>query len=72
LHELADVALHQHEILGRIARRRRIVAAVAQPDLMDEHARLDGTTRRTPPSSTTGTWIGIPRAAAATRAGRFP
>ena len=40
LREPADVALHQHEILGRIVRRGRIVAAVAEPDLVHHHARL--------------------------------
>ena len=40
LRELADVALHQHEVLGRVGRRGRILAAVAQPDLVHHHARL--------------------------------
>jgi hypothetical protein len=34
LREPPDVALNEHEVLGRIVRRRRIVAAVAEPDLM--------------------------------------
>ena len=40
LRQPPDVALHQHQILGRVVRGGRIVAAVAEPDLMHHHARL--------------------------------
>jgi len=38
LHDAADVALNHHQILGGVVRRHRVLAAVTEPDLMDQHA----------------------------------
>ena len=40
LDDAADIALHHHEVLGGVARRDRVLAPVAQPDLVDQHARV--------------------------------
>ena len=40
LRQPSDVALDQHKILCRIAGSGWILAAVAEPDLMDHHARI--------------------------------
>src|SRR5262249_16084159 len=40
LHEAPDIALDDVELLGRIVRFQRLLALLAEPDLMDEDVRL--------------------------------
>src|SRR5262245_46416165 len=40
LREPSDIALHDIELLGRVARFQRLLALLAEPDLVPQHVRL--------------------------------
>src|SRR5262249_15543481 len=40
LRQPPDIALHDIELLGRVARFQRLLALLAEPDLMHQHVRL--------------------------------